>query len=479
MSFAERLRGLPREQLLELAEPMAAEELRRSGRVLDPVAFARSLGITPDPWQERVLRWQGKRLLLNCSRQAGKSTTTAVLALHRALFVPKSLVLLVSPSLRQSVELFRKVLDHIGAMPRRPRLAEESKQSLRLDNGSRIVSLPSSEGTIRGYSAVSLICEDEAAFVDDDLNRAIRPMLAVSGGQLILMSTPNGRRGHFFEAWERGGDAWDRISVKAWDIPRISRDFLEAERRSMGLGFAQEYEGEFMHAATGLVYAGFDEKRNVVAEAPKGGTWHYVLSLDFGIVDQNALAVLGWREGERVVYVLEAYKVTGGSDEVAVEVRGLEQRYAFDRVVGDIGGMGKAFEHDLRTRHYIPIVPAQKTNKVGFISLVNDALRRGDLRVVATCRDLIEEWVTLPWSDTVADRRESSQREAPGYANHAADATLYGWRDCIAFVEEAPAVRAAPGTPEASAELERVLFAEHLERRDAEREDDPLHDLFG
>ena len=69
---------------------------------LDPATFAASLGIVPDPWQAAVLRSPAKRTLLLCSRQSGKSTTTAVLALHRAVYRANSLILLVSPSLRQS-----------------------------------------------------------------------------------------------------------------------------------------------------------------------------------------------------------------------------------------------------------------------------------------------------------------------------------------------------------------------------------------
>jgi hypothetical protein len=75
-----------------------------------------------------------------------------------------------------------------------------------MKNGSRIVSLPSKEANIRGFSGVSLIIEDEASRVGDDLYLAMRPMLAVNQGRLILMSTPWGKRGHFFEAWEHGGE---------------------------------------------------------------------------------------------------------------------------------------------------------------------------------------------------------------------------------------------------------------------------------
>lgn len=219
-------------------------------QALDPVIFAKeALKFNPDPWQEQALRWSGKRLLLNCSRQSGKSTTAAILALHRALFYPKSLILLVSPSLRQSSELFRKVQDLFKALPseQQPELVEDNKLSLTMKNKSRIVSLPGSEGTIRGFSGATLIIEDEAARVPDDLYFAVRPMLAVSGGRLILMSTPFGKRGHFFKEWTEGGDTWDRIKITAYDCPRISHEFLEEERRSMGdWWFKQEYLCEFV-----------------------------------------------------------------------------------------------------------------------------------------------------------------------------------------------------------------------------------------
>jgi hypothetical protein len=212
-----------------------------------PLFFAtRSLNFAPDPWQAKVLSWTGKRLLLNCCRQSGKSTTTAILALHQAVYFPRSLILLLSPTLRQSAELFKKVTDFLSLLPVKPELTEDNKLSLQLTNGSRIVSLPSKEANIRGFSGAALIVEDEASRVPDNLYLAIRPMLAVSRGKLILMSTPWGKRGHFFEAWENGGDAWEQIKITAYDCPRIAPDFLTEEQRTMPANwFASEYCGAF------------------------------------------------------------------------------------------------------------------------------------------------------------------------------------------------------------------------------------------
>ncbi len=115
-----------------------------------------------------------------------------------------------------------------------------------LANGSRVVSLPGTSETVRGFSAPDLIIEDEAAFVDDTFYRAVRPMLAVSGGRLILMSSPYGKRGHFYEAWSEGGD-WHRVEVPATDCPRITAKFLDEERRALGdWWFEQEYMCEFV-----------------------------------------------------------------------------------------------------------------------------------------------------------------------------------------------------------------------------------------
>ncbi|VVB90737.1 Uncharacterised protein [uncultured archaeon] len=225
---------------------MLSNDLRLA---LDAVAFAReALGFEPDPWQANVLRWNGKRLLLNCCRQSGKSSTAAVLALHRALYHPGSLILVVSPSLRQSGELFRKVTDFLSniKLEQQPLLKEDNRLSLTLDNNSRIVSLPSTETTVRGFSGASLIIEDEASRVPDELYYAVRPMLAVSGGRLILMSTPFGKRGHFFHEFVEGGEGWERISIPASECPRISQDFLKEEQATMpDFFFRAEYLCEF------------------------------------------------------------------------------------------------------------------------------------------------------------------------------------------------------------------------------------------
>jgi len=217
---------------------------------LDPGLLAREAGITPDPWQERLLRSDSPRILLNCCRQSGKSTISALLAAHTALYHPGSLVLVLSPTLRQSQELFRKCLAVYRALDRPVPAEAETKLSLELENGSRIISLPGKESTTRGFSAVALLVVDEAARVPDELYYSIRPMLAVSGGRLAALSTPFGTRGWWYEAW-RSAEPWERYEVPATECPRIPAAFLEEERRNLGeWWFRQEYCCEFLDAET-------------------------------------------------------------------------------------------------------------------------------------------------------------------------------------------------------------------------------------
>jgi hypothetical protein len=222
--------------------------LQRVAYALDPVAWCRgALGLEPDPWQAEVLRSTSKSIILNCTRQSGKSTVTSVLALHTAIYRPGSLILCLSPTLRQSSELFHNVSRFYGVDPVIP-ARSESALRLELENGSRIISLPGKEQNVRGYAAVSLLIVDEAARVPDDLYYSIRPMLAVSGGRMIALSTPFGRRGFFFNVWD-GGQGWEKHQITAQECPRISKEFLEEERASMpSAWFRAEYCCEFTEA---------------------------------------------------------------------------------------------------------------------------------------------------------------------------------------------------------------------------------------
>ena len=154
---------------------MMAQDLARA---LDPCLIAHDVGIEPDAWQAELLRAKPTRALLLCSRQSGKSTVTALTALDTAIYDAPALVLLVSPSQRQSAKLFRTVMQFHSRLPGAPSLNAESTLKAELANGSRILALPGTEKTIRGIAGADLVVVDEAARVEDELLAAVRPMMA-------------------------------------------------------------------------------------------------------------------------------------------------------------------------------------------------------------------------------------------------------------------------------------------------------------
>jgi hypothetical protein len=231
-------------------------EVRHRRRTPCAVEWAREeLGFVADPKQQEVLSSATKRGILNCTRQWGKSTTCAIKAVHYAHFHPDSLVIVASPSLRQSGEFLRKARQTVATLGLRVRGDGENKCSLLLPNGSRIVGLPESEHTIRGFSKVGLLLIDEASRVSDEMYYALRPMLAVGGGALWLMSTPNGQSGFFYREWSGSRD-WTRVQATAEECPRIPKEFLEEERETLGEEtFRQDYCCDFVSIEGAL----FDE----------------------------------------------------------------------------------------------------------------------------------------------------------------------------------------------------------------------------
>ena len=240
----------------------------------------------------------GKRTILNCSRQTGKSTAAALKAVHSAYIRPRSTVIVTAPTRQQTREFIRKVRNFAflcGAAFRGGKLIVELK------NGSRIVGIAANEDTVRGFSNVSLLIIDEASRVKDEVYYALLPMLAVSNGAIWLLSTPKGKRGFFHAEWDSPEKArtapdgppttqeldstswygslvranslkakaqqldpgsagtptegWVKIRTKGQDCPRISAEFLEAQKRRMGeRRFAQEFECVFIDIAHGVFH---------------------------------------------------------------------------------------------------------------------------------------------------------------------------------------------------------------------------------
>jgi hypothetical protein len=342
------------------------------------VKLMRSLGMTPDPWQIDVLESDHPRLLLNCSRQAGKSTTVAVLALAEVMFRNDALVLLLSRSHRQACELFRKVTEFHRRL-KEPLLHRRNADELLLANGSRVVCLPCKGETIRGYSGVDLLILDEAARVPDDVYCDVRPMLAVSAGRMICLSTPWGKRGFFWNAWVNGGDDFARIEIPASKIPRIPEAFLFAERRALGdVKFRREYCCSF-EAIEGLVLPDF-ARCEVAGPAPTAGK--RVGGIDFGFRNPFA-AVWGVLGSDGILWLTGEHYSRGKP--LSFHATQLPRGYTW---YADPSGANERAELHVANHHVV-----KADNAIGpGLARITARLEAGALRVVSGhCPNLLKE----------------------------------------------------------------------------------------
>jgi hypothetical protein len=253
--------------LVEMEEKRRRRNLERDSFAgIRMAALCARLGFLADAGQKLVLESDSKRVILNCTRQWGKSSVTALKALHTALRAPKALVVAMSPSERQSGEFLLKVRDYLVALGMGGLRGDGvNKLSVVLPNGSRVVALPGVEATMRGYSAVDLLIVEEASRVKDAQYESAGPMLAVKDGALWLISTPYGARGFFWREWELGGEGWLRLRVTAPECSRIPAAFLSKEQTRISADwYRQEYLCEFLGNENGpfhkeLLERAFDE----------------------------------------------------------------------------------------------------------------------------------------------------------------------------------------------------------------------------
>src|SRR5882724_382950 len=347
----------------------------------------RTLGMEPDPWQVDVLESAHPRLLLNCSRQAGKSTAVAVLALAEIMFNNDALVLLVSRTHRQSGELLHKVTEFHRSL-KEPMLARRNADELALANGSRVVCLPCKGETIRGYSGVDLLILDEASRIPDDIYLDVLPMLAVSAGRMICLSTPFGKRGFYWNAWVNGGDDWARVEVPASQVPRISEDFLASARRLHGeANFRREYLCSF-DAAEGLVFPDF-ARCVVPGPAPEPSAGKRVGGIDFGFRNPFA-AVWGVLDKDGILWLTGEHYSRGRP--LSYHATQLPRGYTW---YADPAGANERAELHYANHHVV-----KADNAIGpGLARIAARLEAGALRVVQDrCPNLLKEADLYCWS---------------------------------------------------------------------------------
>lgn len=187
---------------------------------LSPSLYLKSLGFKAFDWQNMVVESKEKRLILMCSRQAGKSTIVSSMPCHAAKYQKKSLSIVMAPSEAQAKEDMVKVKDFIARDPTYPSLRKCSEEQIELSNGSRIIVVAATDKSARGYSRPRVVVLDEASRIPDVVYRSgVVPMVNKSpDSQIVMLSTPYGQQGFFYDTWKTS-NRYKKIFVRTpWDV---------------------------------------------------------------------------------------------------------------------------------------------------------------------------------------------------------------------------------------------------------------------
>ena len=324
---------------------------------------------------------------------------------------------------------------------------------------------------MRGAAYKRVVIDEAAsyrAFIERMVNEVIEPALGDHRGDLWLMGTPGRTAAGFFYDASINAPGFEKFSVHKWtvaDNPYFldPEEWLQELRERNGWSedhptYRREYLGEWCKDDDALVYK-FSTSENVIQDLPgEVSEYSYVLAMDFGIVDPKAFVILAYHPHDPCVYIVESYKRPDlCPTDVAEHIRLLQDRYSrltdadpervFETIVGDTGGMGKAYAKELQSRHSIFVKPAAKREKLAYIDHMNGDLIAGRIKVVQKSNEeLMREWQTLPW--LLRDGRKQEKYDERKYDDHLADACLYGWRDCRAYSATTKVEKPQPNSPE-------------------------------
>ena len=305
-----------------------------------------------DPWQLEVLEHDGN-IALRSGRQVGKSTIISQKSANFALTHPRTLTLIISAVERQAQLLFEKTLGYLSDTAKKEICTGKNrptKHIINLKNGSRIMCLPTgmSGYGIRGYT-VDLLIADEAAFIPEDVWMAVTPMLSVTKGKIILLSTPHGKEGFYYDCFKDPNFRTWHISSE--ECPRISKEWLAREKSSKTKAvYAQEYLGEFVDElrqlfSTELIRSCMTLQGSTSTTLPLALQGDNYCGVDVARLgtDQTVIFSLARSEDrERLTQIdMQITEKTYTPDTVRL-IKQLDNQFHYKKIYIDTGGLGVA-----------------------------------------------------------------------------------------------------------------------------------------
>lgn len=424
-----------------------------------------------------------------CSRRSGKTVACAADLIHTAVNNPEVVCLYITLSRNNAKKIIWREIKKINRENGLGGTENLSELSMSFPNGS-IIYLSGAKDTneiekFRGL-ALKLVYIDEAqsfrAYIKDLIDDILAPALMDYAGTLVLIGTPPPiPTGYFCESFQ-GNNAWSKHHWTFWNNPFIlkkskisHREMLDRELTRRGVttqdpSIQREWFGKFTTDSDSLLLH-YNPELNHYTQLPSlsaNQKYNYIMGIDLGFDDADAIAVLAWHESTPITYLVEEMVVAQqGLTELVAQIQALEKKYDVTKIVIDQGGLGKKLAEEMRRRHHIPVQPADKARKMENISFLNDALRTGRFKAHKDSKFAQDSYlVEIDKDKSTSDKIKVSDK----YHSDIIDAVLYAAKDSPAFTYQAPKPSFQYGSKEWQKQQQEDMFERELSGMQEEAE---------
>lgn len=420
-----------------------------------------------------------------CSRRSGKTLACAADLIDTCLKTPNVVSLYITLSRNNAKKIIWREVKKINRDYKLGGIENLSELSMTFPNAS-IIYLSGAKDTneiekFRGLAIKKVYIDEAQSFrehIRELIDDVLAPALMDYAGTLILIGTPGPvTLGYFYDCAEKT-NAWSKHHWTFWDNPFIlakskmthqkmlDRELIRRGVRADDPSIQREWFGKWVLDSDSLLLH-YDAIKNDYDEPPKV-PYTYVLGVDLGLEDADALAVLAWSEKSPNIYLVEE-QINRNEDitSLMARIEALRKKYDISKIVADTGGLGKKITEELIRRHQIPIQPADKARKMENVRLLNDFLRSGKFKAKTTSNFASDSYlVEIDRTKSKPDKIVVSDR----YHSDIIDAVLYAFKESPAYTYVPSTSKSKPGTKEWSKEQEDEMFESAIDHFTKEKE---------
>lgn len=440
---------------------------------LDKFLFDKQLKFIEDPRPFKIAV---------CSRRSGKTIACAADLMYTAKNTPGVVCLYITLSRNNAKKLIWPELQRINRKYQLGGVEDMTELSMRFPDNDSIIycSGAKDESEIekfRGLALKKVYIDESQAFreyIKELIDDVVAPALMDYAGTLCLIGTPGPVPAGYFaevagvvEGKKEASESWSHHGWTYFDNPFIEaksgmthQQLLDRELRRRGVkmedpSIQREFFGRWVLDSDSL-WIHYDRDLNHFEALKENVQYTYLMGIDLGFNDADAISVLAWSDADPATYLVEEVVVPRqGLTELVEQIQALQKKYVISKMVIDEGGLGKKLAEEMRRRHHLPVHPADKARKQENVAFLNDALRTGRFKAkydskFAQDSNLVE-----------IDRNKSTPeriRVSDKYHSDIIDAVLYAFKESPAFTYVPKVDPPKQGTPEWAKDQQRLMW---------------------